>query len=326
MLTFDFYDLLGSFVYYFCFVNSNKYEKYIDKIYEKMLSCNSDKEMTIKLKSDTITEIPTPISLSAITDDFSKKFKEIKLSDYSINTYAISSIKLFRLNIADNRFRIDSLQEFLTNQVDHYILPRIRWKKLVDDRKTGQIAREAFSQLMLNSFMECALKAPKIFNAIDELDHYGKTSKSAGTYFIPKGTIDCDTHNHLVYGSCKVEDDLLVGLENAIIQSNDIISNLSYERGTIERCLLDQATANTLFSDLEIDYLKKVIIPNENNDNELVIDSLGIFICYSTDSLNNIRKVHLSEANKLLDSYLDNEITDCLPRLKELLNQYDLTN
>lgn len=337
-LTFDFYDLLGSFVYYCCYINSNKYEKYIEKIHEKMLLCDSDEEIAIKLKSDTITEVFTPISLTAVTDGFSNTFKEIKLSDNSLNTNAISSIKLFRLKIANNSFRTDSLQEFLENQVDHYILPRVRWKKLVYDRKIGQIAREAkkalngmrteeaFSQLMLYSFMECVLKAPKLFNAIDKLDYYGNTNKSAGAYFVPKGTIDSDTHNHLVYGSCKVEDDLYVGVENAVIQSNEIISNLSHERGSIERCLLDQATANTLFYDSEIDYLKKVIIPRENEDDEFAIDSIGIFVCYSTKALDDINKVALSEADKLLDSYLDNEIINCLPRLKELLDEYDLLN
>lgn len=336
--TFDFYDVLASFIYYCCWINSNEYAKYVKKVEKKLLDFTDAEKKTIRLKSDTIIEIPTPISLSAISDDFAKTFKEVKPGGYFVETNALSNIRLFRLNTANNRFRIDTLEDFLGNQIDHYLIPRARWKKLVDERKTGQIIKESkkvlngmdpqevFSQLMLYSFMECALKAPKIFNAIDKLDRFGEPQKSAGTYFIPKGTIENDEHNHLVYGSCKVEDNLLLGLDNAIAQSNNIISDLSHERNSIERYLIDQTTANTLFSDEEIQFLKKVIIPSEKDDGEFAIDSLGIFVCYSTDALSKLKSLPFSEANKLLDSGLDNEILGCLPHLKELLGQYKLEN
>lgn len=338
MTMFDFYDLLGSFVFYCCDINSSGYEKYISKIHASILSFSEEEKAAIKLKSDTITEIPTPLSLTAVTEDFSSTFKEIKMSDYSINIPALNSVKLFRLYTADNSFRLDSLKGFLKNQIDHYLLSRTRWKKLIDERKVGQIAseakealngistEEAFSQLMLYSFMECALKAPKIFNATDKIDRFGNITKNAGTYFIPKGTIDGDSHNHLVYGSGKVEDDLFAGIENAIVQSSNIISNLAHGKNAIDRFLLDQATANTLFFDSEIEHLKKVIIPNEDNEDELAVDSLGIFVCYSTASLDKVPLAPLSEANKLLDSYVDKEIIDCLPHLENLLRQNNLAN
>lgn len=336
--TFDFYDLLGSFVYYCCFINSNEYEKFISKIKPQILEFSDEEKAAIRLKSDTITEIPASLSLTAVTEDFSSTFKEIKMSDYSINIPALNSVKLFRLYTADNSFRLDSLKDFLKNQIDHYLLSRTRWKKLIDERKVGQIAseakealngisnEEAFSQLMLYSFMECALKAPKIFNATDKIDCFGKITKNAGTYFIPKGTIDGDSHNHLVYGSGKVEDDLSTGIKKAIVESSIIISDLAHGKNAIEHFLLDQATANTLFFDSEIQHLKKVIIPSDDNEDELAVDSLGIFVCYSTDSLKKVASVPLSEANKLIDSYVDKEIIDCLPHLESLLHQNNLTN
>ncbi len=338
MTTFDFYDLLGSFVYYCCFINSNEYEKYISKIHADILSFSEEEMGSIKLKSDTITEIPTPLSLTAVTDDFSSTFKEIKMSDYSINIPALNNVKLFRLYMADNRFRLDSLKDFLKNQIDHYLLSRTRWKKLIDERKVGQITseakealngistEEAFSQLMLYSFMECALKAPKIFNATDKIDRFGKITKNSGTYFIPKGSIDGDSHNHLVYGSGKVEDDLSAGIRNAIVQSNNIISDLAHGKNAIEHFLLDQTTANTLFFDSEIEHLKKIVIPSEDNEDDVAVDSLGIFVCYSTASLDKVSSAPLSEANKLLDSYVDKEIIDCLPHLENLLHQNNLAN
>ena len=174
--------------------------------------------------------------------------------------------------------------------------------------------------------MECALKAPKIFNATDKIDRFGKITKNSGTYFIPKGTIVDDSHNHLVYGSGKVEDNLSTGIEKAIIESSIIISDLAHGKNAIERFLLDQATANTLFFDSEIEHLKKVIIPSEDNEDELAVDSLGIFVCYSTASLEKVASVPLSEANKLIDSYVDKEIIDCLPHLENLLHQNNLAN
>lgn len=338
MTMFDFYDLLGSFVYYCCDINSSGYEKYISKIHTSILSFSEEEKAAIKLKSDTITEIPTSLSLTAVAEDFSSTFKEIKMRDYSINIPALNSVRLFRLYTADNSFRLDSLKNFLKNQIDHYLLSRTRWKKLIDERKVGQIAseakealngistEEAFSQLMLYSFMECALKAPKIFNATDKIDRFGKITKNSGTYFIPKGTIDGDSHNHLVYGSGKVEDDLSAGIENAIVQSSNIISDLAHGKNAIEHFLLDQATANTLFFDSEIGHLKKVIIPSEDNEDDLAVDSLGIFVCYSTASLDKASSAPLSEANKLLDSYVDKEIIDCLPHLENLLHQNNLAN
>lgn len=76
----------------------------------------------------------------------------------------------------------------------------------------------------------------------------------------------------------------------------------------------------------EIQFLKKVIIPSEKDDDELAIDSLGIFVCYSTDALSKLKSLPFSEAAKLLDSNLDSEILGCLPHLKELLRQYELEN
>lgn len=338
MTTFDFYDVISSFVYYGCCINSDGYGSFVAKITGKILNRGNEEIRSIKLKSDTITEVPSQIPLSAVTEDFSKTFTEIKLSDYSIDIQGLNKIRLFRLKTSNNRFRITSLEDFLGNQLDHYLLSRARWRKLVDERKTVQLAKEAkkalagmgaqeaFSQLMLYSFMECALHAPKIFNAIDKINRFGENQKSSGTYFIPKGTIDNDAHNHLVYGSAKVEDDLLAGLDNALAQSNLIIVNLSHERTSIENFLLDQATANTLFTDEEIDSLKKVIIPSETENDEMAIDSLGVFVCYSTDAISNVMSVPLSDADKLLDSYLDKEILSCLPHLEDLLRRYGLAN
>jgi hypothetical protein len=69
-----------------------------------------------------------------------------------------------------------------------------------------------------------------------------------------------------------------------------------------------------------------VIIPNEDNEDDLAVDSLGIFVCYSTASLEKVASAPLSEASKLLDSCVDKEIIDCLPHLENLLHQNNLAN
>lgn len=328
MTHFDFYDLLASFVFYGCRINSDKYKKYISEINGDILNFSKEQLSQITFISDTITEIPTPLETSALTESFSRTFIEIKPEVSKINTVNMNRIKLYRLNTVNNGFMLDSLTEFLCDQLDRYALPRAEWEKLYEEKKIGRLSseskkaikglshQEVFSQIMLYSFMECALHAPKVFNSIEIPDSRGNKHRSAGIYFIPKGTVEGDQHNHLVYGSCEIEDSIDNALKKAFSQIMDIISNLESERRGVERVILDPFTARNVYSEQQIKYLKKIILPSESNREDLAIDSLGVFISYSTD-LSKYKDLPDSEFNKNIEKYLDNEISSVIPKIED---------
>ena len=165
---------------------------------------------------------------------------------------------------------------FSREKVKEYYDSQIKLRHLVDDakdsvRKSGYPDKEVFSQLMLYSFLECAMGAPKIVNMIEDAN-FGK-SGADGLYFVPANSIK-ENKSSLLLGTSSIDEDLDEAISNAIKDAEDCIK--SQDNGSYT---LDENIFNTHFPN---EIAEKIINTIKNGDSLLDNDiSLGFFISFS---------------------------------------------
>ena len=246
--------------------------------------------------------ISSKLSFTAKDELFKKTFVEINTSS-TIPTSNQSLIKLYALRFANHKFELDSISNFIFTNLDRYVFSRVKRDEIISTGGEATLSlgalkeikkanpslkpEEYFKDIMLYSFLECALNAPKILSKV-ELDVSTGTIKtsSSGVHFLPSR--DSKTINHqLIFGASSVKGNLQHAIDKVISQISDIDANEDNEVEFVNR--------NILYSNFDIDttsYLKKALKPSRVEES-LPDTSYGIFVGYSidvsnTEDLNNI--------------------------------------
>lgn len=114
---------------------------------------------------------------------------------------------------------------------------------------------DSFSEIMLYSFMECVLHAPKILSAFEVKNHpWIKNAKSSGVYFLPAGTIG--GVNQIILGSSSVTNSLEAAINEAFSRVKEIIANKNDEHNLVDRYLLQQ-----VMPEKQRKFMESVILP-----------------------------------------------------------------
>lgn len=241
------------------------------------------------------------LSFTAKDELFRKTFVEVSTSA-SLPTSNQSLVKLYALRFANHKFDLESISNFIFTNLDRYVFSRVKRDEIINNGGEATLSLGAlkeikkanpalkpsdyFKDIMLYSFLECSLNAPKILSKV-ELDVATgniKTS-SSGVHFLPSN--DLNNMNHqLVFGASSVKGNLQHAIDKVISQISDIDTKADDEIQFVNR--------NILYSNFDRDttsYLKKALTPSRAEDS-MPDTSYGIFIGYSinvdkTEDLNN---------------------------------------
>lgn len=223
-------------------------------------------------------------------DDFDNIFIESEGAG-KLNNPNYSQVRLFYLDIENNEFAYDSLNDFLIDNIGYYVMSRTEMQLLRDKHKEQAACLRAIramnqhgaagekgtgndlGEVMVYAFLEDVLGAPKI---LTKAEIVGGTAGSStdGVHLLKLNDSGKDKYQ-LVLAASDISGDIKKAI-NSVLQRLDNIS------GSVrnERQMIDRAVLSSSFDAETTEYLKRILIPTKASSGRPDI-SFGIFIGYS---------------------------------------------
>lgn len=324
---FNFAETFANVLYYcIVLVKNTIYKSYVKEI---------DKEYFDKFKpyiKEIAIETPTTYMASTVSLSLSKyPFNSVftKVADIKLSIPNANELKIYCLDVTNSKLDYKRLQDYITSNIGNYIFSRsmrnrysvepnsstlgIKAINAYKKRVKSDLSTNHFNEIMLYSFLECVLGAPKIFSKM-ELQSQGEyVGASSGIHILSskKGAIP---FNQLVLGSTDSNCTLQCAIDRAFEQVMKIKDSSNEE---IE--LVESSIYNSAFDADTLKALESIMLPVKGSGVEKPDISFGLFLGYTVDKINeedNFKyKTRLKEKMKqdLIDasSYLENKINTC---------------
>ena len=308
---FDYAGILAAFFRYAALnVDNTKCSAAIKEIHKNFLSEFSDASNYIHL--DAARNVPqTPLELTVQKDKF--------------DIPNPSSLRIYHLNIVNCEFHLPGVASFIKSNIGRYVFSRARRNEYYSCGAAEEIALDAmhayqrqlernpseshFAEIMLYSFLESVLGAPKISSKI-ELQNIGGNyqSKSSGVHLLTKGM----TTSQLVFGASEVVNSLSEAIESAFSQISGIkdtaLDEYSLVEGTIFSSAFDPETS---------EYLKNILIPQKGTPPSYE-SAFGVFLGYTIS-------IPDEEYKQAVNEKMRSDIADCIPQIHDLIQRLQLT-
>lgn len=206
-----------------------------------------------------------------------------------------NSLKFFCPQIDANAFNYDNLVLSLSDAAAHYCLSRRTWdeyknkpmllSRMVRDKFRNLSSNDGeLGELMLFSFLETDLKAPKIATKMElKTNPNMYFNGSDGVHYLKIS----DQNYQLIFGESKVYSDLMSGIYAALTSvkkfKDDAIKDdttgdprgITFERGLINAHLLQET-----FSEEERAFVKSLIYPKASNP-YCVDTAFAVFVLFN---------------------------------------------
>lgn len=241
-----------------------------------------------------------------------------------------NKMNLFVLKAKNNCFDYGALTESLKDQLIFYALSRHTVDELVSKRDFGKMssyAREKLrkaeqntgelGELLLYCFLEAHLQAPKLLTKLELKTAANDYVKGAdGVHLLQ---LD-DKSYQIVFCESKLYKNLHDGIEAAfksiLTMLDDGLNKIFYERHLIDSNLLKENV-----SDAELKFLKKILIPTENDEDLEVDDSFGVFIGFEIPIIDEERKMNNSQFRTNIIEKVKQAVTDQIDTINNYLRQ-----
>lgn len=321
---FSFTDLLVN-VYYYCtvVVNNIPYKTNIAEIRDYTKK-QYNRRNEVQLET-AVSRVTSKVKLTLTPQPFNDVFTQVK--DIKLTIPNPNEMKIYRLDVSSSKIDYTRLQSFIADNIGRYVYSRgmrnrynlkadsmelaIKTLKAYNKRIKTVPSTNHFNELMLYSFLECVLGAPKIFSKMELQDKSGvydsissgihiNTYKNGGVFF-----------NQLVFGATDTIDNLETAVDNALSQVMSIkaVSHDEYE-------FLENTILNNEFDPETNKILENMIIPKKGSGLSKPDDAFGLFLGYTVSTIfdpNNV--TYISNLEKQMESdilriavYLENKI------------------
>lgn len=329
---FDFYGLIASLMKYCSSIVNNGYKANIREIGRTFVCDKLSPNTGIHLVDDEMAAISTPLTVTIDPSRFSSVFTEVHPNTYSLSLTNPNKVKLFKLRVVNNEFDKIPISDFILDNISQYVYSRTKIKNIsahhnvrtISTRAIRELAatpaftdqKNTFCEMMLYSFMESSMAAPKIMSGF-EVDTAGRSNKfSSGIYLLPAGTIT--TNNQIVFGCTQAHDNIQNAIDDVLSQAADIKANRADEIH-----LLDPSVLNTILEPSVSEYVKNIIIPKRDTDDE-PDDAFGLFISYSID-VPGKDTMSNTAYRTALEAKMDSDITSAIPYIISKINTLGLS-
>ncbi len=265
--------------------------------------------------------------------DFLNSFDHIWTK--SIDIYDKNKLNLFSIKINSNEFDYNLLKENLMEPLLHFSLSR-----MTKESYKGKImalsskAREKFrdyinnqgelGELLLYSFLETHLKAPKILTKLEL-----KTSKNNyvngadGVHLLQLN----DEEFQLIFGESKTIKDLTFAISDAfksIYNFKNEINEKGKEKSGInhEKFLINRNLSHEALSIEQLGFLEKILYPKDTSFN--VDDAFGIFIGYEIKIDDDEKMMRNDEFRKFIKNKVSEDVGEKINHIKNKIKEYNL--
>ncbi len=323
---FSFSDLLVN-VYYYCtvFVKNIPYKTNITEIKDYTRN-QYTRRNEVQLET-TVSHVTSKVKLTLDPQPFNDVFVEVK--DIKLTIPNPNEMKIYRLDVSSSKIDYTRLHSFIADNIGRYVYSRgmrnryklkpdsmelaIKTLKAYNKRVKTVPSTNHFNELMLYSFLESVLGAPKIFSKMELQDKSGvydslssgihiNTFKSGGVFF-----------NQLVFGATDTIDNLETAVDNALNQVMSIKAASQDEYEFLENTIL-----NNEFDAETNKILESMIFPKKGSGLSKPDDAFGLFLGYTVSAaydpnnasyMLNLENQMKSDILKIA-VYLENRIND----------------
>lgn len=331
---FDFAELLAN-VFYYCVIlisNQRLYQSNIKEIKPGYVSSFSSLSDTIEFEK-AAKPITSKISYTLDPKMFATVFKEITSNKLSLPNN--NDIRIYSLEITNGQIDYDKVKRFIRRNIGRYVYSRAQrnnYELQGDIESISSYAIEAytkrvkrnqdtnhFNEIMLYSFLECILGAPKIFSKMELQNKSGQFETFASGMHILSMKKGILPFNQLVLGASDTYDDLEHAVNNAFDQIERIATGSSEEYDLLETSILN----NEFDADMNAT-LESMIIPKKGSTPSNIEKAYGVFLGYTinVDNAGLSNEEYLINAN---DKMLD-DIKGIIPYIEAKINSLGLNN
>lgn len=331
--TFDFFVLLANLMKYCASIDNKGFETNIAEIGKTFIDERMTRISEVFLTDAEFRVTSTPLELSIDSTRFASVFTEINPNVYSLALPNPNKLKIFKLNVINKEFDKRNISDFILDNISQYVYSRtkikniefaynirtISTKAIRELEKTPAFANQTqtFCEVMLYSFLECSMKAPKILSGF-EINEAGRSNKySSGIYLIPAGAIF--PSNQIVFGCTKAHDSLQTAVDDVLSQAAQIKANRNDEVH-----LLDPSVLGTIVKPETATYIKSIILPSRSSD-VAVDDAFGLFLTYTIEVPNKSTLSNF-EYRSALDKQMDADIQKIIPYIKSQISALGLNS
>ena len=244
-----------------------------------------------------------------------------------------NKMNLFVLKVVNNEFDYGGLTDELQNSLITYALSRHTVDDLVQQKKFGNLssyAREKIrkanenkgelGELLLYCFLESHLNAPKLLTKLELKTAANDYVKGADGVHL----LQLDEKSYqIVFGESKLYEDLEQGIRDAFGSVQDMIDN-GLHKIFYEKHLVDSNILKENVSEDELQLLKKILIPAENDEDLEVDNSFGIFLGFEIPVTDKERQVSNSQFRKDILEKVKKTVIKQLPMINRYLQRSNL--
>ena len=283
-------EFLACFLIYSCAIVPNRTGKgKTDFITKDYVDGFATKRNTIRIVTAPVIKTQQ-LQCTLNRDDFDQIFIE---SDGAgqLNNPNYSQVRLFYLDIENNEFAYDCLNDFLIDNIGYYVLSRTEMQALRDKHKEQAACLRAIramnhhgmpgqkgtgndlGEVMAYAFLEDVLGAPKI---LTKAEIVGGTagSRTDGVHLLKLNDRGKDNFQ-LVLAASDIAGDIKKAVTSVLLRLDDITGAMSNERQMVDRAVLSSS-----FDADTTAYLKSILIPSRASVGRPEV-SFGIFVGYS---------------------------------------------
>lgn len=321
--SFDFADLLTNAIYYaVARNNNNKKQTAVKEITKEFYNaCFDGEEIHI---IDEYRGSTTVLSSTINDDHFKNVFVEVG-TNAGLNISRPNTVKTFRLDVSNNKFSYTDIKNFIKDNLSHYIFSRAKVsaydspeRMAIDaflelNKKSAEQNR--FSEIMLYSFLEHSLNAPKLMSKI-EIE--GKSGNSTGIHFLASNN-GTQTGHQLVFGSSETLNDIYSAIDSVFKQITLIDENSEKEVELVDNIIFEKP-----FDEQTFEYLKATIIPSKTNNQSRPENSYSAFVGYTINVLEPFKSNN--EYHQAVDNQMKEDITNALPYIQDKITSLNLQN
>ena len=243
-----------------------------------------------------------------------------------------NKLNLFTLKISNNRFAYDELISELYDCIITFSLSRNELFQF-EKSKGGKrfiAAREKFrdycsnegelGEVLLYCFLEAHLQAPKILTKLEIKTSSNDYVKGADGVHL----LRLDEQNYqLVFGESKLNSDLSRGISEAFISITKFLdganNKLLFEKNLVNSQLVKEAVDDSTYN-----FLKKIIVPEANEDDFHTDNSFGIFLGHDIKVDENKKNLDNAAFRNYLRESTKKMVIDKLDSIKKQIQKKEL--
>ena len=266
--------------------------------------------------------------------DFEQLFAEVQHNE-KLDVRANSDLRLFYLRgVSDYRFPLDKLYRFLSRNIGAYVFSRSKINQFKVEGDVMSVGLEAMDamrkngaadqrgsgnelgEIMVYSFLESVLKAPKIYSKVELSNVNGGKSKSDGIHIKVIKTETSSLKYEIVFAASGIVGTFLKAVDDVFDHISDINDD-----AVDEIRIVDESIFSFPQDDPVVTELKPIITPAPG----ITVDrdsAYGIFLGYSL-GLDKTRRSP-GEYRDLVEKKMVSDLKQYAPYIKKKINELGL--